>query len=751
MFFHRFFSAVGGFVCVFNYEGEKTNEIRLGVSNQGENQPSKFRYVAQNAGRREAFGTVSMGYGGQLCLDAFRKYSDSFAKCTRRKCTAALEGITIEPYACLANARLTSSFEGEKTDEIRVRGSKQGRNQISNIRYEPKVGARQEASGNALIGHGYTRDIPSVAPTVAYSQLCTRNVWARRSSVLTQTPVVDGFHAKQTTGPNVFRKYAAVCAKNTRPRSNRGPGTSGHSIGGKIYMKPEPDPQNYIKSLLQNKHFIENIHAYNQMFSMTSFGAKIDESINTGRGPYVFKVSSQVYHWRGSLCPPVGEAPRFLQLYIYDTDNKSGYHTKLKVMPADGSGEAKWLTILAYYRTNYTIRLNRLYDAISRGEQDGYEVRGRIILLMSFTGGPRYMYAHYLDALAICRKLCNPQFFITFTCNVNWLEIRRYMAQYPQLMTSDSVDIVCRVFEQKIHTLVAFLKKERTFGNVMGGTEINYKKSSTCLEELVALRNSKSSIGRLAYVHPTSVELFFLQMLLCYQKGCRDFWEMQTVKGIFYPTYRAACEALNLLGDDKECDIAIQEACASATPAKLRSLFAHILLHCDVTDPSKQWTKYWKEMNHDMPEKVSQTVQILGYHRNDDGLQGYTLYEIEVVLNNCIKSLQNFGLPPPPEGLLAQLANRLLMGERNYNQNALMQKKNESVPKLNAQQKIIYDLIINVNARNRQKLIFVYGHGGTGKTFMWKTIIGTLHSEGKFVMAVWNGYLRKGRKTKPKR
>nr|GEX01173.1 DNA helicase [Tanacetum cinerariifolium] len=74
----------------------------------------------------------------------------------------------------------------------------------------------------------------------------------------------------------------------------------------------------------------------------------------------------------------------------------------------------------------FKIRLyNGLYDAISRGERDGHEVGGRIILPMSFTGGPRYMHAYYLDALAICRKLGNPQFFITFTCNVNWTEIKR--------------------------------------------------------------------------------------------------------------------------------------------------------------------------------------------------------------------------------------------------------------------------------------------------------------------------------------
>nr|GEW80945.1 DNA helicase [Tanacetum cinerariifolium] len=118
----------------------------------------------------------------------------------------------------------------------------------------------------------------------------------------------------------------------------------------------------------------------------------------------------------------------------------------------------------------------------------------------------------------------------------------------------------------------------------------------------------------------------------------RDFWEVQTVKGIFYPISRAACEALSLLGDDKEWDIAIQEACAFATPTELRSLLAHIILHCDITNPSKLWTKYWKEMSRDMPEKVSQTVQIPDYRLNDDGLQGYTLYEIEVVLNNHGKS-----------------------------------------------------------------------------------------------------------------
>jgi hypothetical protein len=48
-------------------------------------------------------------------------------------------------------------------------------------------------------------------------------------------------------------------------------------------------------------HFLANIRRYNTMFAMTSMGAKVNESINDGRGPYVFKISGQVCHRIGSL------------------------------------------------------------------------------------------------------------------------------------------------------------------------------------------------------------------------------------------------------------------------------------------------------------------------------------------------------------------------------------------------------------------------------------------------------------------
>jgi len=68
----------------------------------------------------------------------------------------------------------------------------------------------------------------------------------------------------------------------------------------------------------QAKEFRENIWRYNNALAMTSLGCKVDESLNHGNGPYVFKVHGCLSHLAGSLLPQEGESPVFAQLYIYD-------------------------------------------------------------------------------------------------------------------------------------------------------------------------------------------------------------------------------------------------------------------------------------------------------------------------------------------------------------------------------------------------------------------------------------------------
>ncbi|PWA59485.1 hypothetical protein CTI12_AA391250 [Artemisia annua] len=92
--------------------------------------------------------------------------------------------------------------------------------------------------------------------------------------------------------------------------------------GGKVQLFAPFDYPEYIQQLFLDEHFLRHIRAYNQMFGMTSLGATVDDTVNNGRGPYVFKVSGQIYHSIGRFCPDEGVMPRFLQLYINDTNNE---------------------------------------------------------------------------------------------------------------------------------------------------------------------------------------------------------------------------------------------------------------------------------------------------------------------------------------------------------------------------------------------------------------------------------------------
>ncbi|CAI9270649.1 unnamed protein product [Lactuca saligna] len=903
---------------------------------------------------------------------------------------------------------------------------------------------------------------------------------------------------------------------------------------GQVKLPFSMIPPPSLVTLFDQPEFLADIRAYNSMFAMTSFGAKVDESINIGYGPYVFKIEGRVYHRLGSYCPPPNERPQFLQMYIYDTENEvsnrmsffanenrtplnsgivtlliqildntnklvrlfrnardlchssdiltfsirlynsynssrygnptpgcigailsdldpesdgydivirhrvngpqrintlhplymplqypllfihgeSGWSHKLR-LTGDEQAKDKKITMNMFYsyqlhdrlnlytlilrggrlfqqyivdayacieqdRLNY-FRYNKnalrneflqgIHDAVMRGDSKGKDIGKRIFFPSTFTGGPRYMYKHYQDALAICRIHGNPQYFITFTCNVKWPEICRYMDRFPALKAEDRPDIIARVFHMKLLSLTNFLKTQKPFGKVsadlytiefqkrglphchlllwidhpnkikdasqldeyisaeipdpitdpilyrivtesmMHGpcgiakddapcmstgscskkfpkeyqmvftfdkngyarykrrrtshfvqkngifldnsyvvpynpalllhfhayinveycgwnmlikylfkyiskgadrikfaitknpstiadirtnapVEIDeiknfvdsrficpheatwrifdfiihyrnppvqvlavhlenmqnvtfrdneqlhnvvsnpYAKATTLTEWLANnnidangrdlryvdylseyrwVQNGKHwkrrvtdrtpAIGRLIYVHPSAGEAFYLRIMLSHQKGCRSFEDIRTVGGELLPTFRSACEKLELLGDDNEWFTAIEE---------------------------QQWKKF--------DDDASYTQHIV----NDEDQMQYVLYEIELLLRSgtSATSLSAFGLPMPKAEMLAALTNRLLMEEKNYDRKKLTEDHDSYYATLHPEQKLIYEYVMTSLRRNEQVLSFVYGHGGTGKTFLWKTLISGLRSKGKIVLAV---------------
>ncbi|XP_071712932.1 uncharacterized protein [Rutidosis leptorrhynchoides] len=225
-------------------------------------------------------------------------------------------------------------------------------------------------------------------------------------------------------------------------------------------------------------------------------------------------------------------------------------------------------------------------------------------------------------------------------------------------------------------------------------------------------------------------------MLLCHQKGCESFADIRTVNKILHNTYRSACEAAGLLSDDREWSTVLEEASVSATSSQLRSFFAHILSYCTVTNPLAIWENHWKLMGDDIPLCAAANLNMSHLHINTDDLHNFVLYEVEILLKQCSKSISDFTLPSLPADLLADLANRLIMEERNYDRAALNAECLELERQMNSKQKQIYDLITSASLNEQTEHVIVYGHGGTGKTFLWKAIITALRSRGKIVIVV---------------
>ncbi|CAG8754325.1 17478_t:CDS:2 [Dentiscutata erythropus] len=77
--------------------------------------------------------------------------------------------------------------------------------------------------------------------------------------------------------------------------------------------------------------FHVNIRAYNSVFTFMSMGVKIDNTLaNSKDRVYTFQFHGGIYYSIGSLLPD-NETPKFLQLYIYDTENEM--ENRLTIMP----------------------------------------------------------------------------------------------------------------------------------------------------------------------------------------------------------------------------------------------------------------------------------------------------------------------------------------------------------------------------------------------------------------------------------
>ncbi|XP_074315056.1 uncharacterized protein LOC141651236 [Silene latifolia] len=140
--------------------------------------------------------------------------------------------------------------------------------------------------------------------------------------------------------------------------------------------------------------------------------------------------------------------------------------------------------------------------------------------------------------------------------------------------------------------------------------------------------------------------------------------------------------------DDKENYSAIREAYSWGSICNIRNLFAAMLLSRSLSQP----------------EKVS--------------------------------SLRNFNGMPIPGAILSTHIENNLLNEFGYDKRELTYEHTFLISSMTMEQMSVYDEIMESVAMDRGGVFFIYGHAGTGKTFILKALCAALRSRGDIVLPV---------------
>ncbi|GKA22646.1 ATP-dependent DNA helicase PIF1-like protein [Tanacetum coccineum] len=102
--------------------------------------------------------------------------------------------------------------------------------------------------------------------------------------------------------------------------------------------------------------------------------------------------------------------------------------------------------------------------------------------------------------------------------------------------------------------------------------------------------------------------------------------------------------------------------------------------------------------------------------------------------NKTLKNILN--MPYPNAEYTMEGYNRLIYDETSYKKDELKNQHETMYGSLTSEQKGIYSTVMDDVANNTGGMFFVYGYGGTGKTYLYKTMSAALRSQGEIVLNV---------------
>ncbi|XP_069171785.1 uncharacterized protein [Procambarus clarkii] len=93
-------------------------------------------------------------------------------------------------------------------------------------------------------------------------------------------------------------------------------------------------------------------------------------------------------------------------------------------------------------------------------------------------------------------------------------------------------------------------------------------------------------------------------MDILYTEDQQKMAQLRFVNGVTPATFRSACQALNLLENDRHWDVCINDSSNTSHPNQIRALFAIILTTGSPSSPTEFWEKYKSHLAEDLVHRI---------------------------------------------------------------------------------------------------------------------------------------------------
>ena len=244
-------------------------------------------------------------------------------------------------------------------------------------------------------------------------------------------------------------------------------------------------------------------------------------------------------------------------------------------------------------------------------------------------------------------------------------------------------------------------------------------------------RDPSPIISRLYFVNPRDIQRYCLRLVLLKVRGATSFEDLRIVNGTMHADFRSAALAHGLLEDDEEWSTCLSEYAQVHNPRQLRHLFATILVFCNPSFPRSLWNAFSVDLCEDFAFAARRDNDTDSDTSIAEDIRHSALYHLDTILQANNQSLRNYpDLPQLPIDYCPVSLNEAAEADLSEDQTRHM------IESLNHDQRAAFDAITSKVVNGEAGVFFLDGPAGTGKSFVYNTVIAHLRGLSKNIISV---------------